>query len=662
MIGKILGGRFEILEFLGQGGMATVYKGLDKRLNREVAVKVILPGQQHSEMFLKRFEREARSAAGLSHPHIIKVIDYYTEDSLPYLVMDYVSGGCLKDRLGIATPWKDAVEQLLPVAQALDVAHKQNIVHRDIKPANILISETGELVLSDFGIAKTLNAEDLTKLTATGASIGTPAYMSPEQGKGETADHRSDIYSFGIVLYEMVTGKPPFEGDTPVSVMIKHIYDDLPRPRDVVRDLPPQVEDVICKALEKDPKDRFQSMGDFAAALHNLIRMGYADQTGGFSEEASTLAVLKTKNCLPVWARRIPIIIFAGLLLAGGIYGGSRLIQGWINPKPSTETAVALSDSAAPGLQKPTNTLEPTLTNTVLSPTSTLIPSPTYTALASTTPIPTATTLPSPTLTLGVGSILLSEKDGMLLIYVPAGDFLMGSTDMDELADDDEKPQHSVALDAFWIDQTEVTNAMFSKFVDDSDFITEAEKKGWSQVYVDDQWKRVDGADWRHPAGPDSSVVGYENHPVVHVSWADAQAYCKWAGRRLPTEAEWEKAARGTDGLIFPWGDRINCNLAQYVKCGGQALPVGSRPAGASPYGAFDMSGNVWEWVSDWYSETYYVGVRMVNPQGPTSGELRVQRGGSWRLNEKYTRSANRTSIAPDETWQSDGFRCALTP
>jgi len=271
MIGKELG-QYQVVEPLGEGGMASVYKGYDKRLDRDVAIKVILPGFSHSSAFLKRFEREAKSIARLTHINIVKVINYGFEEGMPYLVMEYVPGGTLKDLLGKPIPWEKAVQMLVPIARALEYAHNRNIIHRDIKPANFLVTHSGDLVISDFGIAKTLD-EDLTKLTGTGVSIGTPAYMSPEQGLHKEVDHRIDIYSLGIVFFEMVTGRAPFEADTPFGVMMKHVSDPLPRPRDFISNLPEEVEKVLFKALEKDPADRYQSMAEFAEALEKLWRI-----------------------------------------------------------------------------------------------------------------------------------------------------------------------------------------------------------------------------------------------------------------------------------------------------------------------------------------------------------------------------------------------------
>ena len=272
-----------------------------------------------------------------------------------------------------------------------------------------------------------------------------------------------------------------------------------------------------------------------------------------------------------------------------------------------------------------------------------------------------------------LGSTRVSETDGMTLVFVPDGDFTMGS---DSSSFANERPVHTVSLDSYWIDQTEVTNAMFGVFVDQTGYQTDAERTGSSNVFSPDTGNEtIQGADWRHPLGPDSSVSDLGEHPVVHVSWNDAQAYCEWAGRRLPTEAEWEKAARGTDGWTFPWGndfDGIRLNSAD-VNLGGVlgnssfddgfqfTSPVGTYPSGASPYGALDMAGNVWEWVNDWVDEAYYQDSPSANPSGPASGEYRIVRGGSWHEPEEGLRAAYRGWAGPADTDITLGFRCALS-
>jgi serine/threonine protein kinase len=277
LVGQNLG-RYHVIEPLGQGGMASVYKAFDTSLERNVAIKIIRTdrkeGTEQNE-FLKRFQREAKALAQLDHPYILKVLDYGEQEGIPYLVMPFVQGGTLKQKMGRPMPYREAASLLAPIANALDYAHRRKIIHRDVKPANILISESNTPILSDFGIAKIIESGESTQLTATGVGIGTPDYMAPEQWMGK-ADACTDIYSLGVVFFQMVTGRLPFTADTPAAVLIKHMQDPLPRASLFVPDLPEAVEQVLFKALAKEPINRFQDMGAFADALGKL---SLGDQT-----------------------------------------------------------------------------------------------------------------------------------------------------------------------------------------------------------------------------------------------------------------------------------------------------------------------------------------------------------------------------------------------
>lgn len=270
-------GRYHLISQLGEGGMATVYKAFDTRLERDVAVKIMRTEQfspVQLEQVLQRFDREAKSLGKLSHPNIVSVLDYGEHESIPYLVMEYLPGGTLKQKLGAPLPWQSAVQILLPVARALAYAHQRGIIHRDVKPANILLKESGEPVLTDFGIAKLLEAVEGHTLTASGVGIGTPEYMAPEQGMGAKVDARVDIYALGTVFYELVTGRKPYIADTPMAVLLKHMTDPLPNPHQFVPDLPDEVEKVLIKTLAKQPEDRYETMTAFADALEDLLKTG----------------------------------------------------------------------------------------------------------------------------------------------------------------------------------------------------------------------------------------------------------------------------------------------------------------------------------------------------------------------------------------------------
>jgi eukaryotic-like serine/threonine-protein kinase len=612
LIGQSLG-RYHILEQLGEGGMAVVYKAFDTRLETEVAVKVIrtesLP-QNTVLRALRRFEREAKALARLAHPNIIPIIDYGEHEAQPYLVMQYIPGGTLKDVLKSgAMNYQKATQLLLPIARGLDYAHRQNMIHRDVKPSNILITEDGEPMLTDFGVAKIIDNEATVDLTGTSMAVGTPDYMAPEQFQGKT-DARSDIYGLGIVFYEAVTGRKPYQADTPAALIIKQATDPLPRPTEFVSNLPRSVEQILLKGLAKDPANRYQSMGEFVFALEKLAQGKSFAPAKAHRKRTEEKKTLQEKT--PVSKSSFPMQYLWFIL--GGVATISILL-GWLLRGGTAEVFPT---------KIPTLTYTPTK---IFSPTSTNTPK------VNTTPIvtnsPRATAIPA----LAIDLTWERPADGMTMHYIPAGEFEMGSND----GFSDEKPIHTVYLDAYWMDETEVTNGMFAKCV---------------------------SAGECEPVSFYLSDSSYTNHPVVYVDWNDAQNYCRWTGGQLPTEAEWEKAARGgLEGKKYPWGnEKPFChksaeNGAQFSDCSGDTKPVGSFRANG--YGLYDMSGNVWEWVSDWYDSGYYASSPSSNPSGPSSGNSRVLHGCSWDCNYNSLRSANRLRVDPTYSRGGSGFRCS---
>ena len=255
-------GPYRIIEQIGQGGMATVYKAYHAAVDRYVAIKILPRHFALDTQFTGRFKQEAKFIANLEHPHILPIYDYGESDGLTYLVMRYMDAGTLRSRIAAGRLSLTEVDNFFTqIADALDYAHTKGVIHRDLKPANVLIDSRGSAFLTDFGIAKII--EGTSHFTNTGAVIGTPAYMSPEQGQGIKLDQRSDIYSLGIVLYEMVTGRIPFDAETPFAIIFKHLYDPLPLPSTIRPDTPGPIERVILKALAKNPADRFASAKEF---------------------------------------------------------------------------------------------------------------------------------------------------------------------------------------------------------------------------------------------------------------------------------------------------------------------------------------------------------------------------------------------------------------
>src|SRR5258706_2022031 len=300
LFGQYLG-RYYLAERLGEGGMAVVYKAHDTRLERDVAIKIIRSGAFPADALgevLKRFEREAKSLAKLSHPNIVKVHDYGEHEGSPYLVMEYMPGGTLKKILGKPIPWQIALRLLLPVARGVEYAHKRGIVHRDIKPTNILITESGDPMLSDFGIAKLFEGDQTTNLTGTGMAVGTPEYMAPEQWDGKP-NPQSDLYSLWIILYEMVTGRKPYIADTPVSLLLKQATEPLPPPHQFVADLPEATEALLVKSLARDLRDRFADMKTLIRAMEALLASAPTVQSPQLDPDAPYKATL-APSVLPI--------------------------------------------------------------------------------------------------------------------------------------------------------------------------------------------------------------------------------------------------------------------------------------------------------------------------------------------------------------------------
>src|SRR5947209_458011 len=273
---RLLGGRYELGDVLGYGGMAEVHLGRDVRLGREVAVKVLRPDLARDPSFQGRFRREAQSAASLNHPSIVAVYDTGEDReggvSTPYIVMEYVEGRTLREVLeaeGRLLP-RRALEITAQVCAALDQAHRAGIVHRDIKPGNVMLTPSGEVKVMDFGIARATTGTAAT-MTQTAAVIGTAHYLSPEQARGEHVDSRSDIYSAGCLLYELLTGAPPFAGDTPVAVAYQHVREDPVPPSRIETDVSPAMDAIVLKAMAKNPANRYQSAGQMRADLERAL-------------------------------------------------------------------------------------------------------------------------------------------------------------------------------------------------------------------------------------------------------------------------------------------------------------------------------------------------------------------------------------------------------
>ena len=275
---RVLSGRYELIEIVGTGGMAIVYRALDQKTGREVAVKLLRPEFERDEEFVRRFSHEAKAAAQVAHENIVNMLDVGF-DGVPYIVMEFVRGQTLKDLIRSvgSIPPRQAVAMALRILAALDHAHRNNIVHRDIKPQNILVDENGMIKVADFGIARLTTSATMTA-TGDGSFFGSVHYISPEQARGEKADEKSDLYSVGVVLYEMLTGQVPFDSESAVSIAIKHIGETPRSIRELKPELPRALEQILQKALSKDPADRYQSASEMAADLKRSL----TNPRGGF--------------------------------------------------------------------------------------------------------------------------------------------------------------------------------------------------------------------------------------------------------------------------------------------------------------------------------------------------------------------------------------------
>jgi serine/threonine protein kinase len=667
-LGKTIG-KVRIDKLLARGGTAEVYLGTHLNLGRPVTIKVLHSYIEEEPILLERFHREARVVAALRHSNIVQIFDFDTIDGHPYIVMEYLRGPTLSTYLRHLhqrkkrVPFYQIAHLLNGLTAALDYAHGQGVIHRDIKPANILLySKTDEIpldrplpgdveaVVTDFGLVR---VTDATSHTTSGIISGTPMYMSPEQALGAPIDYRTDIYSLGIMLYEMLAGRVPFAADNTVTILHMHVH-TAPLP---IPGIAAKMQAVVERALQKKPDVRYQTGQEMASDFYSSIGISAQGETipepypaGSVPGEAPALTKPEPARSpeptpKPLRSRvGISTVLFSVLALSILAIGGYLIFGPDRNLPPpaarlSTVTANTISSSllAIPSSIPPTPILGIASTPT-LKPTS--------------NPSSTRTSIP-PTPTLGIGSTIISDKDGMTLLYVPAGEFTMGSND----GNLDEMPLHKVILDAFWIDKTEVTNAMYAKCVTDGN--------------CDPPSSFMSATRDKYYGNPE-----FNNFPVLVDKWDKANAYCSWANRSLPTEAQWEKAARGTDAQTYPWGNTPpNNNLLNYNNATGDTTEVGKYPMGASPYGVLDMAGNVWEWVSDFYVQNYYatLGENASNPPGPPESlsehGYHVVRGGSWYDNSRLVRSAFRGGNFPAyEKYKNQksnptnfGFRCAMT-
>ena len=325
--GKSLG-KYEIGPLVGQGGMADVYKGRHADLERDVAVKLIHPHLTSREGFVDRFRREGVSLAKLRHPNIVHVYDSGNQEGVYFLVMEYIDGPTLADRMAVlhdgqgSYPVREAVVLLITLCGALEYAHRENMIHRDVKPGNVMFNSRDLPILTDFGLVKMIGS---TLNTVSGTVLGSPMYMSPEQAYGKQGDARSDIYSLGVMLFELIAGKPPFDGDTPLSIIMKHVNEPLPTARSINPDVPEMLDVIVGKATTKDPAGRYQNCGEFAAALQvGLSAVGVQQAISTMQAASPAPAAVEKTLALDF----LPGVLTQVLGPFGAIMDWSRIVRG----------------------------------------------------------------------------------------------------------------------------------------------------------------------------------------------------------------------------------------------------------------------------------------------------------------------------------------------
>ena len=707
LIGRTLLKHLQVEAFIASGGMGAVYRVRDLGRNVPLAMKILHNDPADDPVAFKSLQREGGALKKLAHPHIVPFYGLYKEQEFVFLLEGYIDGPSLKTllarRQGAPLPLEQALAFLKALSAALGYAHLHGVVHCDLKPGNVMLDRGGNIYLTDFGVAR--HAESAT---TTLAGAGSPAYMPPEQARGDPVSAATDIYALGVLLFEMLTGRRPFLGSEPELAQtgstprerVRYAHQRLmpPDPCQLNPTLPPALGPALLKALAKRPQERYVSTQDFLNAVCMAVGVlpeqvqdhvpppPVVPPPGGQStQSASTPRGVSQTNppTSPRIVSRAALPAVVGAMLLGVtviVILGLLLLREWMRPPDDLAVSVALTATALSagrtGGSSGSAALPPapakTASATAVSTPTAWEPLVTSTPRASKTSPPTATsyapavpsdtpapTVPPPTKAPppSGGEKRKNPADGAALIYVPAGSFQMGLTDdqarflldmCDNCSDttifDASQPVHDVYLDGYWIYRTEVSNAMYAQCVSAGDCDPPASFSSQTHKSYYDK-------------------ASYANYPVMHVNWDAANRYCHWAGGRLPTEAEWEKAGRGTDGRLFPWGDQLSTQkLANVHQLVGDVTAVDDYESGASPYGVLNMSGNVWEWVADWYAAGYYrQNSDWNNPLGPSSGgSLRSGRGGSWYWSASVSSVGLRDWWQPGKEGSGVGFRCMV--
>lgn len=637
MLGRTIG-NYEVISQFGEGGMGELYLGRHTRLAREVVIKTIRTenfSPRQIEHLRERLEREAYTQSQLDHPNIVRVYDFIAVGETTCIVMEFVPGRDLRKMILKETgpiPPERALRLFKQILQALDYAHHfeyrdksgekhQGIIHRDLKPANILVTPQDLVKVTDFGIVKVRGVKGGTQM---GFNPGTPEYMSPEQARGRELDHRSDIYSMGIVLYEMLTGRVPFDtdgsGTSDYEIRRGHIELPVPPMSRIRPEVPPELERIVLKSLEKNPDDRFQTALQFQEAIQQYERTGKADLPVRLPGARTTVVTGDDRKLgreinsgrlapLPSFPESgdglAPTLVSDPSHPPTAVQGGfgvgdeGRLKSG--APKSGTESATT---------ENRTGVRKSFLVGIGLV---VLMAAGISWWLVSRQPVERRSPL----------GVAVSTPPGM--ISIPGGEFRMGRDDGNVY----EQPAHVVRVTPFYIDRYEVTNEEYAQFIR--------------------QTRRNPPSHW--PEG--EYEVGEATLPVVNVSWNEARAYCEWANKRLPTEEEWEYAARGEDNRLYPYGNEWKPRFSNARETGlDKPQAVGSYPDGLSPFGVADLAGNVAEWTETEYLP--YPGSKAAADNGH-----RVIRGGGFKVPAREQTATDRYFDRPTVSYDFLGFRCA---
>jgi serine/threonine protein kinase len=583
-LSEVLGSKYQILCRLGGGGMSQVYLARHRFHGGLVAIKVLAEHLAEDPSIVSRFQREARLTASLgNHPNIVPIFDIGEGNGLYFLVMQFIPGEDLAHYLkreGRMT-LPQAANVIAQVAEALSCAEAKRIVHRDLKPANMLLDENGRIKLLDFGISRIADLSD--GLTRPGESMGTPYYMSPEQIRGDICDIRSDLYSLGVVFFELLTGKRPFDFESTVGIQMAHLGTVPPSLLTYDPELPTGSDVIVQKLLAKLPEDRYQSTAELlsvliahgaspnAGELRPAVEAGLGELIARADELPLDLPATSSGTLASAIAPPLATGDTSGAFVAASVEADSTFVA----ESPAPESAPPASGSKrwlAIGVA-------PVVLLAIVGTTVWLMRSKETKSAAPQSAIPA--TAPSP---------VYSDAHGRMVL-VPEGAFQFNAAP--------EAPAQTVSLQAFYIDETEVSNVEYRQF---------CEATGHTP-----------------PNAPDYSA--HPDYPVSNISYEEAAAYASWAGRRLPTEQEWEKAARGTDGRSYPWGNSPwTDNIPDKMQ------PVISEPLRKSPYGAYNMAGNVWEWTATSYTPTPAdtAGMKHLPNSQSFSADWRAIKGGSF--------------------------------